>query len=264
MASDVTVYTSNDAFFARFADLGRGDLFVGRLRLRRNEELLAVDLLHRGVRFYPSLLSQLLSRSKALQGRLLGSWMVPGTTVITDLHDLHRLIGGPATPEPGEAQGWITKLDRKDAGMGVHKWPDLEAVLNAATFGALPLPFLVQPFIANATDTRVIILGDYLEAYERANRGNFRANLHFGGSSRPVTATAPMLAICRAVMQRGGFPYAHIDLLTSPQGEIFLSEISLRGGLRGARITPQEYQQRLAALHATAAAHHQRPAGSRP
>ncbi len=259
----MTVYTCNRTFFAHFAGLGPGDLFVGRLRLRRHEELLAVDLLHRGVGFYPSLLSQLLSRSKALQGRLLAQWMVPGTTVITDLHDLHRMAGETASPEGPDGQGWVTKLDRKDAGLGVHRWPEIEAVVNAATIGGLPLPFVVQPFVANATDTRVIVLGDYVEAYERSNDRNFRSNLHFGGKSRPVAATGAMLDLCRAVMERGGFPYAHVDLLTSPRGDLYLSEISLRGGLRGARIRPQEYQQRLAGLHAAAARRHQQP-GEQP
>jgi len=248
----VAVYTSNDAFFARFADLGPGDLFVGRLRLRPAEELLAADLLHRGVRFYPSLLAQLLSRSKALQARVLGPWMLPGTEVVADIHDLHRAMiraGGG-----GRTGAWITKLDRKDAGLGIHKWPDLEAVLNAVTFGSLAFPFVLQPFVAEARDVRLIVLGDYIEAYERSNPANFRSNLHFGGRSRAVAPSPAMLDLCRTVMARGGFPYAHVDLLLSPGGDVFLGEINLRGGLRGARITACEYRERLARLHAAAAA----------
>jgi ribosomal protein S6--L-glutamate ligase len=37
-------------------------------------------------------------------------------------------------------------------------------------------------------------------------------------------------------MQRGKFPYAHIDLLAMNSGEYYLSEIALNGGTRGARI----------------------------
>jgi ribosomal protein S6--L-glutamate ligase len=50
-------------------------------------------------------------------------------------------------------------------------------------------------------------------------------------------------------MQRGSFPYGHIDLMVTPQGNSFLAEINLRGGIRGARITPEEYRARLDSCH---------------
>jgi ribosomal protein S6--L-glutamate ligase len=42
-------------------------------------------------------------------------------------------------------------------------------------------------------------------------------------------------------MQRGKFPYAHIDLMVLENGETRLTEINLRGGIKGARISPVEY-----------------------
>jgi len=243
----VRIFTSNDEFFARFAELGPGDHFVGRLRFRPGEEVLAVDLVQRGVQFYPSLLSQLLSRSKVLQARILSTWMVPGTTVIYDVHDLHRAM--IRAGEEGREGAWITKLDRRDAGLGIHRWRSIEDVLNAASFGSLAFPFVLQPFLPQFTDIRIVVIGDYREAYQRINSANFRSNLHFGGRSRAASLTDEMLAICRAVMERGGFPYGHIDLLRTPEGDIYLSEINLRGGLRGARIDARNYAERIARLH---------------
>ncbi|MBW2506041.1 MAG: hypothetical protein JRD19_03110 [Deltaproteobacteria bacterium] len=50
-------------------------------------------------------------------------------------------------------------------------------------------------------------------------------------------------------MARGRFPYGHLDLIITNTGESYLSEINLRGGIRGALITPEEYQVRVNAIH---------------
>ena len=41
-------------------------------------------------------------------------------------------------------------------------------------------------------------------------------------------------------MNRGKFPFAHIDLHILESGECFLSEIALNGGIKGAAITREE------------------------
>ena len=48
-------------------------------------------------------------------------------------------------------------------------------------------------------------------------------------------------------MERGDFPYAHIDLMETPDKNLHLTEINLRGGLRGAQISSEEYRDRIAA-----------------
>jgi len=57
------------------------------------------------------------------------------------------------------------------------------------------------------------------------------------------------LDICCRVMERGRFPYAHLDLIITREGKSYLGEINLRGGIRGAKITPGEYQARVEAIH---------------
>jgi len=133
--------------------------------------------------------------------------------------------------------------------MGINLWNSLEEVFNQAGLGTLPFPFVVQPFYENCRDIRVVVLGDYREAYWRDNPDNFRNNLHFGGKSSPAELDTGQLALCRRVMARGDFPYAHIDLLVTASGESHLAEINLRGGIRGAVISPAEYQQRIDAIH---------------
>ena len=198
----------------------------------------------RGVRLVPSALSRLISRSKVMQAAILGPWMPPHTYAAYTIHQLQELL---ASPLAGRAV--ITKLDRKDAGLGIHYWRDIEDVYTQASLGTLGFPFVVQEFIADSRDVRVIVIGDYVEAYERHNPHGFRNNLHWGGRAAACDLTPAEETICREVMARGRFPYAHIDLLRAPDGTSYLMEINLRGGIRGARISPRDYQRRIAQRH---------------
>jgi len=236
----------NDQLRALYGELGAGDLFIGRLRLRPSEENLVVDLLSRGVTLFPSGLAQLLCRSKAMQATLFAREMLPDTKAIHDLHGLMQLL--PHYQRQGITRV-VSKRDRANAGLGINLWGSLEEVFNQASLGALPFPFVVQPYYENCRDIRVIILGDYREAYWRDNPDNFRHNLHFGGQSSPAVLDEPQLELCRQVMARGGFPYAHLDLMVTPDQGSYLAEINLRGGIRGAAISPTEYRQRIAAIH---------------
>ncbi len=244
--SSQNIYRSNNAVFAAYHELQAGDCIVGRLRLRPSDEHIIVDLLSRGVKLIPSGLAQLASRSKTLQVLLFAKdFMVPGTCAIHDIHDLQKAI---CTWKAGSAM--VTKLERKNAGLGILRWASVEDVYNAAVLGSLPFPFVLQPFIANCRDIRVILLGSlHREAYERVNNDNFRNNLHFGGKSKPSPLDEKTEDYCRRVMARGGFDYAHLDLLVAPDGSMYLNEINLRGGLRGAVISPREYRQIIAELH---------------
>ncbi|MDA8163571.1 MAG: hypothetical protein M0017_00870 [Desulfobacteraceae bacterium] len=238
--------TDNDTLRARYQELAEGDLVLGRVRLKTGEEPLLLDLVERGVDLFPSALSQLASRSKVLQVRLFGAWMLPRTIAVCDLHDLMAAVNLYHAEGIGRV---VTKHCSRHAGMGIHLWPTIEEVYTQASLETLPFPFVLQPFCPDARDLRVVLLGDYQEAYQRSNPYNFRHNLHCGGESTPCSLEEDQLALCRAVMARGRFPYAHLDLLVTRNGESFLSEINLRGGIRGARISPGEYQERVEAVH---------------
>ncbi len=241
------VIRSSSKFRKHFPDLGPGDSIVGQLNLKKCEEAVFVDLVERGIRLMPPALSQQLSRSKCLQALIYSQYMPEGTEVVRCRHDLVKIIEHYGRIN---ATTVITKQDRLDCGLGVNLWNGIEEVFNACSFGNLDFPFVIQPFIRNARDIRVILLGNYyLEAYWRENPWSFRNNLHFGGESGPVTLSADQEKMCRKITERGKFPYAHIDLLLAQDGRCFMSEISLRGGIRGAAISPASYREIIKRIH---------------
>ncbi|WP_246325438.1 ATP-grasp domain-containing protein [Dissulfurirhabdus thermomarina] len=243
----IRIVRDNRTFRELYPDLRAGDVVVGLLNLKPTEESLFLDLSERGVRLFPPALAQHLSRSKCLQAMVLGRWMVPDTFVARDRHDLVRQLNRYGARGHGAV---VTKQNRFNCGLGIHRWESLEAVYNQACFGSLAYPFVVQPFLEGARDIRVVILGDYVEAYWRENPNSFRNNLFFGGRSGHHRLTPEQEALCRDAMARGRFPYAHVDLLVAPDGTAYLSEINLRGGLKGARIDHRAYQEKIEELNA--------------
>lgn len=244
--TDRQLIPDNNTLYRHFQSLGKQHCFVGRLRLKAAEEFILHDLERRGVLLFPSGLSQLLARSKVAQARLLGHFMPPLTTAVFDHHELLEAVNCYGRHNIGPV---ITKADRKNGGQGINKWPSIEDVFNQAGLGPLGYPFVLQPFFADAADIRVILLGDYQESYTRHNPDNFRNNLHCGGVGRDIELSEAQQQLCRAVMERGAFPYGHIDLLVSRDGASYLSEINLRGGLRGARIKGTRYQELIHRIH---------------
>ena len=227
------IIRSNRELRERYDELKPGDCFIGMLGFRNIKDRVFVDLLERGIRILPSAISQTLSSSKAAQSHVLGQWMIPNTLTITRRAELMSTINTYNKHNIGPV---VTKEDRFDCGFGIHKWDDIEAVYNHASFNANVYPLVVQPLISNYTDIRAIVAGDYFEAYTRENRYNFRMNLTAGGKSRPYKLNKVQLALCHDVMKRGRFPYAHIDILSVDDGHNYLSEIALNGGLKGAII----------------------------
>ncbi|MDH4320198.1 MAG: hypothetical protein OEV73_01735 [Desulfobulbaceae bacterium] len=238
--------TDNRSLRANYDNLDAGDCIVGRIRLKNGEEAILLDLVERGVRIFPAALAQLSSRSKCLQTRLFAQEMLPHTTVIHDLHDMQEAI---TCYQRNGIDKVITKHDRRNAGMGILLWNATEEVFAQASFGNMRFPFVLQPYVQDGRDIRVIVLGDYCEAYWRHNPHNFRNNLHFGGEGRPCKLTDGQWQLCQRVMRRGKYPYAHLDLLVTPDETTWLTEINLRGGIRGAQITPAAYREKLTAIH---------------
>ncbi len=253
--------TDNETLLRRYGELAAGDTVVGRLRLRPGEEHLLLDLQARGVRMIPPATSQLCSRSKVFQARILAGLMVPHTRPVYDLHDMMRLVSLYTRETVGPV---VCKLDRANGGTGILRFASIEDVYSQAALGVLPFPFVVQPFVRDCRDIRVVILGETMDAYERRNPDNFRHNLHWGGRSRSLTPSRDQLRICRRAMERAGFPYAFVDLMESGSGETWLSEINLRGGLRGARLNQQQYLRAVEEIHQKLLADRIAPGTGRP
>ena len=227
----------------RFEQLGPGDVVLGPLPGRYLRGALAADLLERGVRCVPSVLCQLLSRSKCAQALFFQRWMAPHTRVVCRRADLMEALIDCARNGIGAV---VSKQEGMHCGHGIRRWEHAEALYNAAAFSPELFPFVVQPFLPGLSDVRVIVVGDYVEAYLRENLYNFRSNLAVGGSGRPLAMDAAAERLCREVMARGRFPYAHLDLHLTEAGGCYLSEIALEGGIAAARIGREELDRRKA------------------
>lgn len=241
------VIRDNETLNKEYDSLDAGDIVIGRVRMKPGEDDLLLDLTARKVTLIPSALSQKCSRSKVFQAKVLGKYMVPGTVAVYDKHDALSLVGEYNRKGIGYV---VCKLDKANGGQGILLFPSIEEVFNNATLGVLPFPFVVQPFIEDKTDVRVVVLGGLVEAYTRFNPNNFRHNLHCGGTSSPYELTAEQLHLCNEAMARADFPYAHVDLLVERDGTTWISEINLRGGLRGAKLSQQDYLAATEKIHA--------------
>lgn len=240
------IITNNEQFRKEFHLLDNTSTVCCRLRLSPGEEHILIDLQQRNVTLIPSATAQIASRSKAHQARIFEEFMLPNTRVA---YDTNNLLEATSYYRQLGTEELVVKQDRKNGGLGIHRYRDIEDVYNHTAFGSLPFPVIIQPFQPEFKDIRVIIIGDYIEAYQRVNPWNFRHNLHCGGHADPLEPDVKILRLCRDVMQRGQFPYAHIDIMLTPENSLYLIEINLRGGLRGARITAEEYRMKIAALH---------------
>ncbi len=225
----------------RYDELGRGDIFAGKPAAGGLNRFLLIDLLERGILCIPSPLSQIISGSKVVQALLLNRWMLPNTLVISRRKNLMDAVG--LFNSMGTAHV-VTKEDRMHCGFGIRKWDSVETLYSFISMSESSYPFILQPYVEHFADLRVIVAGDYVEAYARHNPDNFRMNMAAGGSSRPFDLDADQESFCRAAMERGKFPYAHIDIMVASDGKYYLSEIALNGGIKGARIERAELESR--------------------
>jgi ribosomal protein S6--L-glutamate ligase len=174
-----------------------------------------------------------ISRDKlhSLQTTAQAGLPIPRTAVIARPEALYaavQSVGGlPA----------VVKLIRGTQGRGVilaHHLATIAAVLQRLE--AVNREAIVQEFIAeaNGRDLRIIVVGDRcVAAMERqAPPGEFRANLHRGGTAVPVKLDDQTAALAVAAAQAHGLAVAGVDLIPSRRGSLFL-EINSSPGLEG-------------------------------
>ncbi len=235
------IIKSNRELRKLYHELRPGDIFIGILSSRHLKQSILIDLLERGVHCFPSPLSQMLNSSKAAQAFVLKDRMLSNTCVIMRRTDLIEAINQYNRNDIGPV---VTKEDHMHCGYGIRRWETIESLYSHMAMSEFSYPFVLQPFLENFTDIRVIIVGDYVEAYVRHNSNNFRMNIAAGGTSYPYALDNDKEKFCRSVMERGKFPFAHIDLLIAESGEYYLSEIALNGGVKGAGISREELDQK--------------------
>lgn len=235
------IIKTNRELMALYSELSAGDVFIGNLSMKFLKHPMFIDLLERGIRCLPSPLSQILSSSKATQAFVLKQWMLPLTAVIRRRSDLIEAVSTYHKHNIGPV---VTKQESMHCGHGIRRWDSIETLYSLVAFSESSYPFVLQPLREEFTDIRAIIVRDYVEAYSRYNPHNFRVNMTLGGTGSPIEMDAKKEAFCRAIMQRGKFPFAHIDLMLLENNECYLSEIALNGGIKGAQIGREELDQK--------------------
>jgi ribosomal protein S6--L-glutamate ligase len=145
-----------------------------------------------------------------------------------DTEDLLAMLGEPPH---------VIKLNEGTQGQGVvlaEKRSASRSVIEA--FSGLYANFLVQEFIreADGRDLRCFVVGDQVvAAMQRSSApGDFRANLHRGGSADPVELDADEAAIAVRAAGVLGLQVAGVDLLRSERGPLLL-EVNASPGLEG-------------------------------
>jgi ribosomal protein S6--L-glutamate ligase len=139
-----------------------------------------------------------------------------------------KLVGGPPV---------VIKLIEGTQGIGVvlgETESSARSVIEA--FRGANVNILVQEFIreANATDIRALVIGGkVVAAIERKGaRGDFRANLHRGGSAKEVAITAEERRMAARAAKTVGLNVCGVDMLRSGNGPVVL-EVNSSPGLEG-------------------------------
>jgi ribosomal protein S6--L-glutamate ligase len=156
---------------------------------------------------------------------------LPKTSFAYNVHDareLIKLVGG--TP-------LVLKLCEGTQGRGIvlaETQKAAESVIEA--FRELRAEFLVQEFIkeANGSDIRCFVIGDkVVAAMERtAQEGEFRSNLHRGGTAKVTKLTPTERRTAIKAAQTMGLKVAGVDLLRSARGPLVM-EVNSSPGLEG-------------------------------
>ena len=145
-----------------------------------------------------------------------------------DTSDLLSMLGPPPH---------VIKLNEGTQGAGVMLTEKLSAsrgVIEALR--GLYANFLVQEFVAEAqgADLRCFVVdGKVVAAMKRqAPKGDFRSNLHRGGTAKGIKATAAEKSVAVMAAQVLGLGVAGVDLIRSHRGPLVL-EVNASPGLEG-------------------------------
>lgn len=156
---------------------------------------------------------------------------VPKTLLPTSntmaFHLLDHLKGPP----------YVIKMARGTHGMGVLKASSKSEAIQLIQ-GLQPLKGMIvlQEYIEESSgrDIRLIVVGgEVVATMERQSQaGEFRSNLHLGGSSRPIEPTVEERETAIRAAHLMGLEVAGVDLLQSRRGPLVL-EVNASPGLEG-------------------------------
>jgi len=138
----------------------------------------------------------------------------------------------------------IIKLLEGTQGLGVvlaETKNAAESVLEA--FNGLQARVIVQEFIkeAKGADLRALVVdGQVVGAMKRQGKeGEFRSNLHRGGSANIITLSDAELAVAMKASKALKLPVCGVDMLQSARGPLIL-EVNSTPGLEGIEIATEK------------------------
>ncbi len=156
---------------------------------------------------------------------------MPSTVLVRATDDQSVLI---ARMGPGP---WVVKPRRGSRGLGVtlvHTPSDLAATL--AAFQDKAQDAMVQGYVVEAkgADIRCLVIGDRVAASmkRQGGGGEFRSNLHLGGSALPVRISSQERDMAVAATRAIGLDVAGVDILRARHGPLVI-EVNASPGLRG-------------------------------
>jgi len=156
---------------------------------------------------------------------------VPKTVIINNQLMIDDML------EHIEGNQKIVKLASGTHGLGVilsESNQNAESIIEA--FQKVRQKSLIQEFIkeSDGSDIRLIVVGDKVVATmcRQAKEGEFRSNLHRGGSSYAVTPTEEERTVAIKASQLLGLDVAGVDMLRSARGPLIL-EVNASPGLEG-------------------------------
>ncbi|GAA4861717.1 30S ribosomal protein S6--L-glutamate ligase [Luteimonas vadosa] len=146
----------------------------------------------------------------------------------SNAEDLLNIIGGAPV---------VIKLLEGTQGIGVvlGETPRAaESIIQA--FGGVNTNILVQEFVkeAKGEDIRCLVIGDKVVAamMRRGKEGDFRSNLHRGGSAKQIKITPQERATAVGSARAMGLNVCGVDLLRSNHGPVVM-EVNSSPGLEG-------------------------------
>ena len=145
-----------------------------------------------------------------------------------DINDLIQMVGG--TP-------LVIKLLEGTQGIGVVLAETVKAAQSVIeAFLDLKVNIMVQEYIkeAEGADIRCFVIGDKVVASmkRQAKAGEFRSNLHRGGSASTIKITSEERATAVRAAKLMGLNVAGVDLLRSARGPLVM-EVNASPGLSG-------------------------------
>ena len=198
------------------------------------------------------------------QFEVAGAYVLNGSVSITRSRDklrAHQLLArrgvaipitsyahsGSATKSIVKSVGGaplIVKVTESTQGKGVLLAESTKAAENLINaFLDLQANFLVQEFIkeSGGSDIRCFVIGDRVVAAMRRQgaEGEFRSNLHAGGTAHPIKITPQERLMATSAAKVLGLKVAGVDLIRSARGPLVL-EVNSSPGLKGIEATTKK------------------------